>query len=163
MLWKINQVRGLPNDEGLAILDSRVKEGFWLRDLCAGSMLGSYLEEQHSTEMVKHVQRPWGRSMFCVFQKHREVRVAAEGWAEAGQHDETLPGEQRIVISETEAGARPHSILRVTVSSLDSVLQWEVSTCNMLTFFFFYKVATCWEKINQVKGIERDRKTREAV
>lgn len=55
-----------------------------------------------------------------------------------GQHDETVPGEQRIVISETEAGARPHSILRVTVSSLDSVLQWEVSTCNMLTFFFFF-------------------------
>ena len=40
-----------------------------------------------------------------MFQKHREIRVPGEGEMESGKQEE-----ERVVISEKEAGARPQSI-----------------------------------------------------
>ena len=53
-----------------------------------------------------------------MFQKHREIRVPGEGEMESGKQEE-----ERVVISEKEAGARPQSILQGTVRSLDSEFQ----------------------------------------
>lgn len=53
-----------------------------------------------------------------MFQKHREVRIPGEGETELRKQEE-----ERVVISEQEAGARPQSILQGTVRSLDSELQ----------------------------------------
>lgn len=53
-----------------------------------------------------------------MFQKHREVRVPGQGETESGKQEE-----ERVVISEKKAGARPQSILQGTVRSLDSELQ----------------------------------------
>lgn len=63
--------------------------------------------------------------MLCVFQKHTEVRVPGKREAEWGKQEE-----ERVVISEKVAGARPQSILQGTVRSLDSELQWEASICK---------------------------------
>lgn len=51
--------------------------------------------------------------MLCVFQKHRKVRVPGKGEAEWGKQEE-----ERVVISEKVAGARPQSILQGTVNGV---------------------------------------------